>query len=38
MNYTDGAPFWAGFSLSLSLLDLRDGYVCVPPDGGLGGG
>ena len=36
MNYTDGAPFWAGFSLS--LLDLRDGYVCVPPDGGLGGG
>ena len=36
LNYTDSVPLWAGFSLS--FLDLRDGYVCVPPDGGLGGG
>ena len=35
LNYTDSVPLWAGFSLS--FLDLRDGYVCVPPDGGLGG-
>ena len=35
LNYTDGVPFLAGFSLS--LLDLKEFYVYVPPVGGLGG-